>query len=152
MATNQRAYSIRTRIKTQHTAAIGYFHNIREHIPLEQGLRHYSSGNTEITESIREHIPLEQGLRLIAPNAIVTILFNQRAYSIRTRIKTHLRLPRKRFDVNQRAYSIRTRIKTRWFGSSCSQTSIREHIPLEQGLRQSWFNLLITTLSESIFH
>ena len=38
---------------------------VREHIPLEQGLRLESSPNLIIFKvSVREHIPLEQGLRL----------------------------------------------------------------------------------------
>ena len=86
---------------------------IREHIPLEQGLRPdnvsqaiityfyqraYSIRTriktfreTDVSSSplhIREHIPLEQGLRLYSPQSKATAAIDQRAYSIRTRIKT----------------------------------------------------------------
>ena len=38
---------------------------VREHIPLEQGLRlNPVTGTTTIPGTVREHIPLEQGLRL----------------------------------------------------------------------------------------
>ena len=36
---------------------------VRDHIPLEQGLRPELSSKTEIKEDVRDHIPLEQGLR-----------------------------------------------------------------------------------------
>ena len=36
---------------------------LREHIPLEQGLRPSSSLRPRRKNSLREHIPLEQGLR-----------------------------------------------------------------------------------------
>ena len=40
---------------------------VREHIPLEQGLRHEDlSSFEEILVLVREHIPLEQGLRLMS--------------------------------------------------------------------------------------
>ena len=68
---------------------------------------------------IREHIPLEQGLR-----------------RSRTTL-THLP------EDNQRAYSIRTRIKTIFFFNvNPFNYIIREHIPLEQGLRLSLTILL----------
>ena len=60
----QRAYSIRTRIKTVH-----FFYDgvcpcvVREHIPLEQGLRPYTNLSVSPVHVVREHIPLEQGLR-----------------------------------------------------------------------------------------
>ena len=62
---------------------------------------------------VREHIPLEQGLR-----------------------RTVSPLPMQS-QSGQRAYSIRTRIKTNWiiYYRLC-QGRVREHIPLEQGLRR----------------
>ena len=36
---------------------------VREHIPLEQGLRRFLSTITLRILNVREHIPLEQGLR-----------------------------------------------------------------------------------------
>ena len=91
---------------------LGY---VREHIPLEQGLRlvirqcnikelpgqRAYSIRTRIKTTflmechlrgikVREHIPLEQGLRHEELPLIDILHFSQRAYSIRTRIKTHL--------------------------------------------------------------
>ena len=87
--------------------------------------------------NVRDHIPLEQGLRLILLNIIVAQYMSQRPYSIRTRIKTifpmnvdgvdcgvrdHIPLEQGLrpggtntivdFLACQRPYSIRTRIKT----------------------------------------
>ena len=61
----QRPYSIRTRIKTPSRANIDAGSSVRDHIPLEQGLRH------------REHAPITG-----------EPCKGQRPYSIRTRIKT----------------------------------------------------------------
>ena len=84
------------------------------------------SASAELT--LREHIPLEQELR--QPFAgLADFNCSQRAYSIRTRIKTPVGLP---VGV---------------------PLGLREHIPLEQGLRQlqqrGWSDLIC---SESIFH
>ena len=38
---------------------------VRDHIPLEQGLRLRSGASTATIRRVRDHIPLEQGLRLI---------------------------------------------------------------------------------------
>ena len=84
----QRAYSIRTRIKT---LSLCKFIN---------------------SLAIREHIPLEQGLRLLISLSVAATLVYQRAYSIRTRIKTNGFLIIEFCPIYQRAYSIRTRIKT----------------------------------------
>ena len=37
--------------------------NVRDHIPLEQGLRHLADELKGEILSVRDHIPLEQGLR-----------------------------------------------------------------------------------------
>ena len=111
----QRAYSIRTRIKTLRTVSSESIDaKVREHIPLEQGLRLLL---LLLLRSkfpwVREHIPLEQGLRLFKLVVKAQSWISQRAYSIRTRIKTYLRETHPTFNVySQRAYSIRTRIKT----------------------------------------
>ena len=64
-------------------------HTVREHIPLEQGLRlNRCRSDQTCCQSVREHIPLEQGLRQYSPLILSSKLFGQRAYSIRTRIKT----------------------------------------------------------------
>ena len=62
-------------------------------------------------------------------------LIGQRPYSIRTRIKTALCLPQIIKEQGQRPYSIRTRIKTRLRNLSRGEYIVRDHIPLEQGLR-----------------
>ena len=90
------------------------FHRrIREHIPLEQGLRLFSRKSRSGFPCIREHIPLEQGLRHESRQLESFLYRDQRAYSIRTRIKTDKGKPIYPLNtLNQRAYSIRTRIKT----------------------------------------
>ena len=106
---------------------------LREHIPIEQGLRREEDFNTEsvlpqraysnrtriktpsigqrpTNSRLREHIPIEQGLRL---NPLCCSIDEnpQRAYSNRTRIKTRINWLRIILWA-QRAYSNRTRIKT----------------------------------------
>ena len=39
-------------------------HDVRDHIPLEQGLRPFSNVSGVYPDVVRDHIPLEQGLRL----------------------------------------------------------------------------------------
>jgi len=88
---SQRPYSIRTRIKTR-GAVCEYEHvRVRDHIPLEQGLRPSQAYLSARASDVRDHIPLEQGLR-----PLLVIIFRigydgQRPYSIRTRIKTQRR-------------------------------------------------------------
>ena len=62
--------------------------------------------------------------------------WRQRPYSIRTRIKTLLIILNKKLQVRQRPYSIRTRIKTLTENICQALAFVRDHIPLEQGLRQ----------------
>ena len=60
----------------------------------------------------------------------------QRPYSIRTRIKTRLSAAHSAPRHGQRPYSIRTRIKTEHvIVPVCVVQVVRDHIPLEQGLR-----------------
>ena len=59
----QRAYSIKTRIKTPHLQALTAVHCLREHIPLKQGLRLWTTAHKCSGTTLREHIPLKQGLR-----------------------------------------------------------------------------------------
>ena len=152
---------------------------VREHIPLEQGLRLSYPARWWSFIRVREHIPLEQGLRPFAAFGAASVACGQRAYSIRTRIKTHIPLPLLVSFHSQRAYSIRTRIKTvgNNVGRSlrCCQRAysirtriktgllhhnrscrlcVREHIPLEQGLRRSVTRETrsVSYPSESIFH
>ena len=84
---------------------------------------------------LREHIPLEQGLRLYKDGMSKLHWYTQRAYSIRTRIKTPARSASALLSGSQRAYSIRTRIKTKLPLVALMTLPLREHIPLEQGLR-----------------
>ena len=137
----QRPYSIRTRIKTLLWSSINFSTIVRDHIPLEQGLRPSLSTKTALPSPVRDHIPLEQGLRPTAKTWFFTIL-GQRPYSIRTRIKTLLAETFTSSVRCQRPYSIRTRIKT-WLHLLTMPHAwrVRDHIPLEQGLRQD-FRLL----------
>ena len=87
--------------------------------------------------AVRDHIPLEQGLRRLMPCPELSSVPGQRPYSIRTRIKTAREMLRRRMLRCQRPYSIRTRIKTRGGDAEASlRAHVRDHIPLEQGLRQ----------------
>ena len=68
----KRAYSIRTRIKTNALVVVpAMILPVREHIPLEQGLRPIGRNfNANFMIPVREHIPLEQGLRLSKSKSI----------------------------------------------------------------------------------
>ncbi len=48
------------------------FTNLREYLPLEQGLRLYGKHNEIKACALREYLPLEQGLRHPKPNATST--------------------------------------------------------------------------------
>ncbi len=62
---------------------------LREHIPLQQGLRRLHSAPLLFNViGLREHIPLQQGLRPLLGSLVSAFLMAQRAYSITTRIKT----------------------------------------------------------------
>ena len=86
---------------------------------------------------VRDHIPLEQGLRPHPPLWWNTT-GRQRPYSIRTRIKTRNTLIINTSPIGQRPYSIRTRIKTSSHDEPHPKLLVRDHIPLEQGLRPCW--------------
>ena len=45
--------------------------NVRDHIPLEQGLRHSADVLSRSVQYVRDHIPLEQGLRLVVNFLVV---------------------------------------------------------------------------------
>ena len=60
---------------------------VRDHIPLEQGLRPEEGLPRNPWCLVRDHIPLEQGLRPLRTEPAGDLL-RQRPYSIRTRIKT----------------------------------------------------------------
>ena len=102
---------------------------VRDHIPLEQGLRQREALQVSDSCLVRDHIPLEQGLRLRTARPLPPIVTSQRPYSIRTRIKTPIHTITRQ--------SIR----------------VRDHIPLEQGLRPIPQQLHVVVLvSETIFH
>ena len=63
---------------------------VRDHIPLEQGLRLNRTSDVKVSTSVRDHIPLEQGLRHFFFHLLSLTVSRQRPYSIRTRIKTRL--------------------------------------------------------------
>ena len=111
---------------------------VRDHIPLEQGLRlncDAAKGRNDV--EVRDHIPLEQGLRLRDDMRERPYTLSQRPYSIRTRIKTNNLIDTVPLAECQRPYSIRTRIKTTGGqGTHGAVQIVRDHIPLEQGLRQ----------------
>ena len=62
--------------------------NLREYLPLEQGLRPTMLNNEINTKFLREYLPLEQGLRRYKCLQIRVSVATQRVSSIRTRIKT----------------------------------------------------------------
>ena len=127
----QRPYSIRTRIKT-------LMYRLQRSISLSQ--RPYS---------IRTRIKTGYGI------GVFDFGPSQRPYSIRTRIKTLLDTGVLMMPSScQRPYSIRTRIKTISLSLlSIISRAVRDHIPLEQGLRLPESYLSCTTrLSETIFH
>ena len=65
VSSRQRPYSIRTRIKTPAgQPELRHLQDVRDHIPLEQGLRPCSHKSCINRIYVRDHIPLEQGLRL----------------------------------------------------------------------------------------
>ena len=110
----QRPYSIRTRIKTESI-------HLSQRAPRCQ--RPYSI-RTRIKTPRPVHRTAGQGGR-------------QRPYSIRTRIKTVADKTGLSFGFCQRPYSIRTRIKTTGgWRDHLLPGSVRDHIPLEQGLRR----------------
>ena len=89
------------------------------------------------SKCLREHIPLKQGLRRLSDTQETVLSLSQRAYSIKTRIKTKPCLKSKIVINAQRAYSIKTRIKTQIGALLFEKLALlREHIPLKQGLRR----------------
>ena len=86
---------------------------LREHIPLQQGLRLTRRANCCIHSILREHIPLQQGLRHIALIGMVKLLWVSESIFHYNKDWDHPhphRMHRK-------------------------HPSLREHIPLQQGLR-----------------
>ena len=62
---------------------------LKEHIPVKQGLRRVEYPVYQFHLShLKEHIPVKQGLRLVLFVYSIHLLYSQRAYSSKTRIKT----------------------------------------------------------------
>ena len=109
-----RAYSITTRIETR-----VLYNQIKE------------------DTCLREHIPLQQGLRPMSPPRNTDFpLCAPRAYSITTRIETII-ISAKRFNALLREHiPLQQGLRLALFGLSQTEKYIlREHIPLQQGLR-----------------
>ena len=132
----QRPSAIRTRIKTNRYHLLARKVQLRDHLPLEQGLRpvfvYSSSGslNSQRPSAIRTRIKtLSPMRRRLPPRA-------QRPSAIRTRIKTSASMSHTRSGTAQRPSAIRTRIKTSVvIDDGVLQRHLRDHLPLEQGLR-----------------
>ena len=109
---------------------------VRDHIPLEQGLRLDEFKKRLHLRNVRDHIPLEQGLRLLLLDLL----------GVKGEVRDHIPLEqglRRRVQApgswqggRQRPYSIRTRIKTQDDRCRYAGQLVRDHIPLEQGLRR----------------
>ena len=130
--------------------------SVRDHIPLEQGLRHWTRATFDPCWSVRDHIPLEQGLRQEAVELAFAMLLRQRPYSIRTRIKTRWRTACAPYP-----WLVRDHIPLEQGLRLCDRdlvfndhSYVRDHIPLEQGLRRTWdiAPKSFPGLSETIFH
>ncbi len=127
----QRASSITTRIKTlPWDVQTPMIFVVREHLPLQQGLRQRPQSDASRSLHVREHLPLQQGLRLQQ--------FRRKAFGLT--VREHLPL-----QQGLRPYT------PKFF--SCS-SKVREHLPLQQGLRhfQPPIERILSIQSESIFH
>ena len=154
------------------------FKHVRDHIPLEQGLRlhlrdpvvlapgsqrPYSirtriktlllRSSAAALSTVRDHIPLEQGLRLSKFGCCHTYLIVRDHIPLEQGLRPGEHSWSYVLKLRQRPYSIRTRIKTRRSLVFRPVELVRDHIPLEQGLRhkpQLAQDRLIA--SETIFH
>ena len=104
--------------------------DLREYVPLKQGLRQEFPILNNNAPWLREYVPLKQGLRLIIISPLSFLSETPRVCSIKTRIKT----------FRGRSYS-------------CQCNPLREYVPLKQGLRQFVFRIYRNAdISESMFH
>ena len=85
---------------------------VRDHIPLQQGLRRANTLFRIVNTAVRDHLPLKQGLRPSRLHQEAHAAASQRPSSIKTRIKTLL------------GSALRLRF-----------LFVRDHLPLKQGLR-----------------
>ena len=107
---------------------------VRDHIPLEQGLRQAQMNWKLIWMPCQRPYSIRTRIKTWQHGSDDKVYESQRPYSIRTRIKTAEGCL-KRLQESQRPYSIRTRIKTWWCFNRSESVFVRDHIPLEQGLR-----------------
>ena len=88
-ALRQRLSSTTTRIKTytKHCYKQEYY-NVRDYLPLQQGLRRSSLSSRVRESNVRDYLPLQQGLRHSSGRPRVLAASSQRLSSTTTRIKT----------------------------------------------------------------
>ena len=151
-----RVSSIKTRIKTYQDIQYNLYQTLlREYLPLEQGLRHLRAFqlrkhvDSPRVSSIKTRIKTAHGI------VKVKIMIPPRVSSIKTRIKTGFNCHSEATGNSPRVSSIKTRIKTKYqFLLPRRAHSLREYLPLEQGLRLWWEDSIPdeNTCSESIFH
>ena len=113
--------------------------DLRDHLPLEQGLRHSEdSEEPEEPAELRDHLPLEQGLRPAGITSNELDLRAQRPSAIRTRIKTRLNRLRDHFISLRDHLPLEQGLRPTNQPPTHRQSSgLRDHLPLEQGLRHS---------------
>ena len=107
-----RPSSTTTRIKTSclhrhHQAAL----LVRDHLPLQQGLRPAFFGFSLMCNWVRDHLPLQQGLRLMHDEHMFPLSLRTRPSSTTTRIKTCLHCNLKSATIIQ--YTIKGRFMSR---------------------------------------
>ena len=84
---------------------------------------------------VRDHIPLEQGLRQGRHDRIHDDEYGQRPYSIRTRIKTLTSSSRRTSSRVRDHIPLEQGLRLFPLFRSAQNRPVRDHIPLEQGLR-----------------
>ena len=62
--------------------------NVRDHLPLQQGLRLNFYFAHSVRYIVRDHLPLQQGLRQVYLQLVRMSLYSTRPSSTTTRIKT----------------------------------------------------------------
>ena len=94
---------------------------------------------------VRDHLPLQQGLRLLLILKFANTQWRQRPSSITTRIKTVVCNVGALCVVGsgQRLSSITTRIKTQFVWLALLDCTVRDHLPLQQGLRRGEISIQI---------
>ncbi len=114
----QRVYSNKTRIKTHCKFIFTAIRpNLKEYIPIKQGLRQYTNFFSSKEIYLKEYIPIKQGLR---PKLTTNYMMEDTVLKEYIPIKQGLRPLRAATDIlfldkTQRVYSSKTRIKTFFF-------------------------------------